>query len=78
MDSRLRSIPNGSTSIPISGTQRPSAQAWDVRTAARAGTWTVTVTSVDPAPAAMVGGLTVIVEPVGPPLAESETGIREC
>ena len=74
MDNSLRSIPNGSTSTPISGIQRPSAQAWDVPTAAwAAGTWTVTVTSVAPAPAAIDGGVIVIVEPVGPPLAERAT-----
>lgn len=45
-----------------------------MRTAAvAAGTWTATLTLVAAAPAAIVEGVIVMVEPAGPPLAERVT-----
>ena len=71
---RRHSILKGRTSNPIKGSARPIVQALDVRTdAMAAGTCTATVTLVAAAPAAMVCGEIVIVEPAGPPLAESVT-----
>src|SRR5690242_14726132 len=79
-DHRLTCHPQGITSIPSNGKKTASAQLLELRTAAlAAGTWTTTVTSVAPAPAAMVRGVMVMVDPAGPPLAESVTaaGIAE-
>jgi hypothetical protein len=60
--------------MPSKETAKASAQRYVVRTAAvAAGTWTATLTLVAAAPAAIVEGVIVIVEPVGPPLAERFT-----
>lgn len=55
LNPRLRPIPKGIANIPINGNATPSAHGFDLRTmAALAGTWTVTVTLVAAAPAAIV------------------------
>ncbi len=71
----LHFAPKRITGIHINGNAKPSAQNLDLGAVAAlvAGTWMATVTLVDPAPATIVRGVIVIVEPVGPPLAESVT-----